>query len=80
MADACRVNRSKIGHTLPVLFDREGKFDGQMLGKSPYMQSVHVQGAALQAGKIVDVEITAAYQNSLAGEIVENGTRRKHVG
>ncbi len=38
-------NEASVGQTMPVLLDRDGKFEGQLLGKSPYMQSVHVMGA-----------------------------------
>lgn len=72
-------NRFTVGKVMPVLFDRKGKFEGQLLGKSPYMQSVHMRDAEDCAGKIVDVTITGAYQNSVAAMIV-NQTERKHVG
>ena len=35
-------NQSCIGRSLPVLFDRRGSRSGQLVGRSPYMQSVHV--------------------------------------
>jgi len=54
-----------------VLFDRPGKLEGQMIGKSPHMQSVYAQDAASFAGRIVDVTITGAYQNSVSGVIGE---------
>jgi tRNA-2-methylthio-N6-dimethylallyladenosine synthase len=53
-----------------VLLDREGKYDGQLLGKSPYMQSVHVPGAPGLRGGIIPVRITGATGSSLSGEIV----------
>ena len=37
-------NEACIGKTMSVLLDRDGKHEGQLLGKSPYMQSVHVRG------------------------------------
>jgi tRNA-2-methylthio-N6-dimethylallyladenosine synthase len=69
-AQQVAFNRSRIGTTLPVLFDRTGKRDGQLLGRSPWMQSVHALAPARLLGRIVDVRITAATTNSLAGEIV----------
>jgi len=63
-------NSACIGKTMPVLFTREGKLVGQMLGKSPYLQSVHVNNAEHLQGKIEDIEITAATQSSLTGELV----------
>ncbi len=74
-----QFNSASVGKTVPVLLDREGKFAGQLLGKSPYMQSVHVQGAHAYAGQIVDVTITEAYQNSVAG-MIQSHIERKHVG
>jgi tRNA-2-methylthio-N6-dimethylallyladenosine synthase len=63
-------NQSYVGQTIPVLFDRAGKHEGQLLGKSPYMQSVHVQGSPRLAGHVVDVRIISATQNSLTGEVI----------
>ncbi len=68
-ASQTRFNQSTVGKTVTVLFDREGKHDGQLLGKSPYMQSVHVQGAEAQRGRLAEVKITSAYLNSVAGEM-----------
>lgn len=67
------LNQSFVDKTLPVLFDREGKFSGQIIGKSPYMQSVYIENIdnAL-IGKIVDVKITNAMHNSLTGYIIED--------
>jgi tRNA-2-methylthio-N6-dimethylallyladenosine synthase len=64
-------NESCVGKTMKILFDREGKLEDQIAGKSPYMQSVHVQnnGADVR-GKIVDVRITKALANSLIGELI----------
>ncbi len=64
-------NESCLGRTMTVLLDREGKFEGQLLGKSPYMQSVHVLDAESYRGQFVEVRITGAYLNSLAAELVQ---------
>jgi tRNA-2-methylthio-N6-dimethylallyladenosine synthase len=63
-------NRQCVGKVMPVLFDRDGKLDGQQMGKSPYMQSVHVMNGEHLRGRLVDVRITGAYLNSLAGEVL----------
>jgi tRNA-2-methylthio-N6-dimethylallyladenosine synthase len=63
-------NESTVGRTLPVLFDRKGKRDGQIMGRSPYNQSVYVQGNERLMNQIIDVRITAGYDSSLTGEIV----------
>ena len=62
-------NRKSVGQVVPVLLTRDGKHKGQLLGKSPYMQSVYVEHAEHLRGKIVDASITGAYQNSLEGTI-----------
>lgn len=64
-------NEAKVGTQMRVLLDREGKQDGQRIGRSPWMQSVHVSGAEHLSGQMVDVRITSATQSSLKGELVQ---------
>lgn len=64
-----RFNESKVGHVMEVLFEKHGKKKGQIAGKSPYLQTVIVDGSDELIGKIVKVKITEAYQNSLSGII-----------
>ena len=59
-------NRATLGKTCPVLIERDGKLPGQRLGKSPWLQSVLIDGGAV--GDLVDVTITQAGPNSLQGE------------
>ena len=58
-----------------VLFERAGRHPGQLVGRSPYMQAVHVDDPIEGPGAIVRLVITAAYANSLKGvvEIREAG-------
>ncbi|MFN3943735.1 MAG: tRNA (N6-isopentenyl adenosine(37)-C2)-methylthiotransferase MiaB [Allosphingosinicella sp.] len=59
-------NQATVGRRTAVLIERPGKRPGQLVGKSPWLQSVHLEtGAAI--GDIVDVEILSAGPNSLAG-------------
>lgn len=60
-------NESQIGRTLPVLFEREGRLDGQLHGRSPYLQAVHVEAPADMIGKIGNVRIEGASRNALSG-------------
>lgn len=60
-------NRRSEGNVLPVLFDRSGKRAHQWLGRSPYMQSVHVESATPLGGRLEPILITAGLANSLAG-------------
>ena len=62
-------NASQIGKRLPVLFDRAGRKPGQVQGRSPYQQSVHVDGPIGLIGSIVEVDIIAASDNSLTGRL-----------
>ena len=61
-------NSAQIGRVLPVLITGDGRRPGQKHGRSPYLQSVHVQDSSLKNGDIAHVRIVAATQNSLAGE------------
>jgi tRNA-2-methylthio-N6-dimethylallyladenosine synthase len=63
-------NRSCAGRTLPVLFEKHGRKPGQAIGRSPYLQSVHVDGASGLIGEIRAVKIASAAQNSLEGTLV----------
>lgn len=66
-------NEATVGRRLPVLFSREGKREGQVLGYSPYMQSVHVENGAHLANRIAEVEIVGATGTSLTGQLVPAG-------
>ena len=61
-------NRSKIGVDTQVLIERKGKHARQMIGRSPWLQSVHVETEALP-GDLVDVTLVAAGPNSMAAAI-----------
>ncbi|MBV9201070.1 MAG: tRNA (N6-isopentenyl adenosine(37)-C2)-methylthiotransferase MiaB [Alphaproteobacteria bacterium] len=62
-------NEACIGHTLPVLLEKPGRHKGQLVGRSPYLQSVHLAAPADRMGDIVPVLITAASANSLSGSL-----------
>ncbi len=62
---------AQIGETLPVLVERVGRNAGQIGGKSPYLQAVHMDGPASLIGQIVPVTITARSANALAGVLLE---------
>jgi len=51
-------NASCVGRTLDVLFEKRGRHPGQMVGKSPYLQAIHVMGPSALVGKIVPVRVT----------------------
>jgi len=64
-----RFNAAAVGKTYQVLFDRAGRHSGQLIGRSPYLQSVHADAAEELLGRIIPVEISAAGPNSLTGVI-----------
>jgi tRNA-2-methylthio-N6-dimethylallyladenosine synthase len=68
-------NRSCEGRTLSVLFEKAGRKPGQAIGRSPYLQSVHVGNADCLMGEIHEVRILEANTNSLRGELVATGRR-----
>jgi tRNA-2-methylthio-N6-dimethylallyladenosine synthase len=59
-------NRTAVGRRTSVLLERRGKKPGQLIGKTPWLQSVHLETEAA-IGDIIDVEILSAGPNSLAG-------------
>ena len=61
-------NRSKVGIETQVLIERNGKHEGQMIGRSPWLQSVHVDTPAAP-GEIIDVTLIAAGPNSMSGAV-----------
>ncbi len=62
-------NAECVGRVLPVLFERHGRREGQLIGRSPYLQSVHAEAAPGLMGRIIPVEIAKAGPNSLSGVI-----------
>ena len=63
-------NRSCVGRTLSVLFEKRGRNAGQAIGRSPYLQAVHVDGASDFIGQIRDVKIVSVGPNSLKGALL----------
>jgi len=64
-------NVSRVGMTVPVLFEKSGRFATQATGRSPWLQPVHVEGADHLIGQIVPVRIEAGGLKSLTGCLVE---------
>ncbi|WP_108658928.1 tRNA (N6-isopentenyl adenosine(37)-C2)-methylthiotransferase MiaB [Acuticoccus kandeliae] len=68
-------NRACVGRRLPVLIEKAGRREGQWVGRSPYLQPVHIPADAGGIGDIVEVDISAAEGNSLFGTAVEGHAR-----
>jgi len=62
-------NQSFLGRTVPVLLDRPGRHQGQVAGRSPYLQPVQVAASADLIGTIAPVAIDDVLTNSLTGRL-----------
>src|SRR6478672_7436669 len=67
-AHSLAFNQSKVGSDTHILIERTGRLAGQMIGKSPWLQSVHAETDA-KPGDILDVTLIGAGPNSLAGAV-----------
>jgi tRNA-2-methylthio-N6-dimethylallyladenosine synthase len=67
-------NAAQAGRTLPVLFEKRGRHEGQLIGRSPYLQAVHATAPDRLLGQIVPVKIEDAARNSLAGALAPEFT------
>ena len=59
-----------LGREVSVLFEKPGRFAGQMVGKSEYLHAVHVSDAGAEPGRIAAVRIVESGPNSLSGQLV----------
>jgi tRNA-2-methylthio-N6-dimethylallyladenosine synthase len=69
-AQQSAFNASCEAKIFPVLFERAGRKPGQAVGRSPYLQPVHVDGASSHIGELHDVRIVEVLPNSLRGRLV----------
>ena len=58
---------SQIGKVMPVLFEKPARDAGQLMGRTPYLQPVHVTADAALIGTVADVRIERRTANSLHG-------------
>jgi tRNA-2-methylthio-N6-dimethylallyladenosine synthase len=68
--------RSVVGRTLDVLIEKPGRMPGQIGGRSPYLQAVHMDGPERLIGSVQPVLIVAAGNNSIEGKIVTHTERK----
>ena len=64
------IQDQMVGRKVSVLFEKNGRFDGQMVGKSEYLHAVHVTSDKLEIGSLKQVRITKSKVNSLTGELI----------
>jgi len=67
---ALAFNRASVGTRCDVLLDRPGRRPGQLIGKSPWLQSVFVASPAARIGDMITVDLIDAQPNSLEGAAV----------
>lgn len=68
-ADQLTFNQATVGKRCKVLIEKPGRKPGQLVGKSPWLQSVHVYADDARIGDMIEVDIVSAGPNSLAGEL-----------
>ncbi|MBL8573712.1 MAG: tRNA (N6-isopentenyl adenosine(37)-C2)-methylthiotransferase MiaB [Hyphomicrobiaceae bacterium] len=76
-AQARAFNRSRVGMTFDVLFEKPGKRAGQLVGRSPWLQPVHVMAPSQLIGEIAAVVIDDIGTNSLFGTLIEPVTESR---
>ena len=68
------ANKASIGQTMDVLFEKAGRENGQLVGRSPWLQPVHVQAGTSRIGTIGAVKIAALTANSLHGALAQTAS------
>lgn len=66
-----KFNAECVGRTFEILFDKPGRYPGQIVGRSPYLQPVQVMAPPTMIGDVAAVKITQRSTNSLFGALVE---------
>ncbi len=66
-------NKSCVGKVMPVLLEQKGRHKGQLIGRTPYMQNLHIETNGDNINKIIEVEVTDATTNSLSGKERSHG-------
>ena len=64
--------RDCVGQELDVLFERAGRYDGQLIGRSAYLQPVHVSARGQKIGEIARVRVVRAMPRSLSAELISD--------
>lgn len=65
-------DRKMVGRMLDVLIEKPGRHNGQIVGRSPYLQPVQMEGSLDYIGKIVRAEIVSAGAHSLFGRLLQD--------
>jgi len=65
-----KVQDKMVDKNVQVLFERKGRFDNQLVGKSEYLHAVNVTDPTISVGDLKQVHITKSNANSLSGAVV----------
>ncbi len=65
-----KFNQQCVGKVMPVLFEGDGRHEGQLTGRTPYMQNLYAKADKSLLNKIVQVRVKRASTNSLNGEVI----------
>jgi tRNA-2-methylthio-N6-dimethylallyladenosine synthase len=68
---AVAFNQGCVGRHFDVLLDRPGRHPGQLIGRSPYMQSVFVTAPETLLNTVQRLEVVGANPNSLAAHLLQ---------
>jgi len=64
------AQQAMVGRATTVLFEKQGRLPGQLIGKSEHLHAVHADAPADLIGQVVPMRIVASAPNSLAGQII----------
>ncbi len=68
-----QFNQAMLGRRISILLEKAGRLAGQIVGKTPYLQTVQVNADSSMIGEVVDVIISRVGTNSLFGEMIRTG-------
>jgi len=64
-------NRAVLGRVVPVLLEKPGRHPGQFVGRSPWLQAVHLHAPGAATGELHRVRLLRLGPNSIAGEALD---------
>ncbi|PTX54728.1 tRNA-i(6)A37 thiotransferase enzyme MiaB [Litoreibacter ponti] len=64
------AQENMVGREVGVLFEKEGRHGGQLVGKSDYLHAVHCDAPVEMIGTVQRVRIEASASNSLKGVLI----------
>jgi tRNA-2-methylthio-N6-dimethylallyladenosine synthase len=79
IAQNADFSQSYVGHQLDVLFEKPGRYPGQLIGRSQFAQAVHADAPGHKVGDLVRVKIIKAMPNSLKAEVCGTSTQSGHA-